>query len=257
MLLYPAQGAASATGIPVDGAPPAPGRFPLVLFAHGITSSGPLYTSMLQTWARAGFVIAAPTFPLSGPGAIFPGDSVDLLAYRQQPGDLSFVLTSLLTGAAGTAFLTPHLEPGEVAAAGHSLGAITALGLAYDSCCIDRRIKAVVSLSGIELPYPGGSYADAPATPLILVHGAADTTVPIGIGSDALFKTTNSPVYYLRFFHAGHSDVPFSSTYAPYTDQAVIAFLDSVLKGQPAALTALPGQIARSGLGAWQQKAGP
>ncbi len=254
MILYPARGPASAAGVPVDNAPPASGRFPLVLFAHGVTASGPDYTSMLQEWARAGYVIVAPTFPLSGPGAIFPGDSVDVLAYRQQPGDLSFVLTSVLAGAAGTGFLAGHVESNEIAVAGHSLGAITTLGLAYDSCCVDRRVKAAISLSGIELPYPGGSYGNSPATPLLLVHGAADTTVPIGPGSDTVFKDARAPAYYLRFFHAGHVDVPFSPTYAPQTDRAVIAFLDAELKGEPSSLAALPAETARSGLGTWQQK---
>ncbi|MBO0866609.1 MAG: hypothetical protein J2P16_16235, partial [Mycobacterium sp.] len=107
----------------------------------------------------------------------------------------------------------------------------------------------------IELPFPNGSFTNPPATPLLLVPGAADTTVPIGPGSDSIFKAARPPVYYLRFTAAGHSDVPMSPIYAPYTAEAAIAFLDAELHhGGPALLRQMPTVIAQSGLGTWEQK---
>ncbi len=254
MLLYPASGPVSPAGAPVDDAPPAPGHFPLVVFSHGITGSGPIYTAMLQVWSRAGYVIAAPTFPLSGPGAIFPGDGVDLNDYENQPADVSFVLTALLAKGGPGGILSDHIDAAKIAAAGHSLGAITTFGVAYNTCCIDRRIKAVVALSGIELPYTKGTFANPPPTPLLLVHGTDDHTVPISAGSDKIFPLATPPVYEMRELGASHTDVPFSPKYAPLTDQAALAFLDAYLKGGTAELAAMPDVATKSGIATWQAR---
>lgn len=256
MILYPAAGTAPAdpAAPPGTNAAPAKGSFPLVVFSHGITASGPIYQGRLQRWARAGFVVAAPTYPLSGPGAKFPGDAVALGDYRNQPADVSFVITQLLAQNANSSDpLHGVIDPSEIAAAGHSLGAITTLGLIENSCCHDSRIKAGISVSGIELPFPNGSFADPPATPLLLVHGDADKTVPVS-GSDKVFDTATPPVYYLRLTGATHIDVMFGAN-ATYTDQAVIAFLDQELKHEGSALAGLASTFQREHLpGVWKHR---
>ena len=68
LVLYPAQGEASDRDVP--DAPPAAeaAPFPLIEFSHGFTASGPAYTLLLRQFAAAGYVVAAPTFPLSSGG---------------------------------------------------------------------------------------------------------------------------------------------------------------------------------------------
>lgn len=39
------------------------GRYPLILFSHGLTASPAGYAELLTAWARAGFVVAAPAYP--------------------------------------------------------------------------------------------------------------------------------------------------------------------------------------------------
>src|ERR1700709_481120 len=39
------------------------GPYPLILFSHGLTARPADYTELLTTWARAGFVVAAPAYP--------------------------------------------------------------------------------------------------------------------------------------------------------------------------------------------------
>lgn len=255
MLLYPAEGSVDPEGAPTDDLAPAKGRFPLVVFSHGITASGPVYTAMLQHWARAGYVVAAPTFPLSGPGAKFPGDGVDLADYRNQPADVSFVVTSVLA-ANGDAKdpLHGHVDPSRIAAGGHSLGAITTMGLVYNSCCIDKRIKAAIEISGVELPFTNGSFTNPPPTPLLLIHGGKDTTVPVTAGSDAIFTTAKPPEYYLRFPTGSHISPIFSAS-LEYTNAAAIAFLDDKLKHEPKALQDIPQKVSASGeVATWQQR---
>lgn len=41
------------------------GPFPLVVFAHGFNITPAPYARLLQAWARAGYVVAAPIFPLT------------------------------------------------------------------------------------------------------------------------------------------------------------------------------------------------
>ena len=66
LLLYPADGEVAASTEPVDDAPVADGTFPLVVFSHGVDARpDPTYEGRLKEWARAGYIVAAPTYPLS------------------------------------------------------------------------------------------------------------------------------------------------------------------------------------------------
>ena len=65
-----------------------------------------------------------------------------------------------------------------IGVAGHSLGAITTLGVATNSCCVDQRVDAAVAWSGVQLPFPGGTCYAGPTRRCMLVHGDADRTVP-------------------------------------------------------------------------------
>lgn len=186
LVLYPAHGDPAGTA-DVDGAPPVRGRrFPLLVFSHGFGASGPAYEPVLRRFAQRGFVVAAPTFPLSNGNA--PGGP-QLLDYVNQPGDVSFVITQMLRlDRDRSSLLAGTFAPEQIAAAGHSLGAITTLGVAYNSCCQDPRIDAAAVLSGVMLPFPGGTYftglSHRPA-PLFVVHGTADATVPYRFGQEA------------------------------------------------------------------------
>ena len=64
LVLYPSRGPAGSAAAVAD-APVAEGRFPVVEFSHGVTASGPAYMGFLLPLARAGYVVVAPTFPLT------------------------------------------------------------------------------------------------------------------------------------------------------------------------------------------------
>jgi len=54
---YPARsGSANKSGL---------GPYPLIVFAHGLGGSPQEYRQLLSAWASAGYVVAAPLFPLS------------------------------------------------------------------------------------------------------------------------------------------------------------------------------------------------
>jgi len=242
-LLYPAEGSPGPHPQPVEDAPVADGGFPLVVFAHGWTASGGTgaYQQRLEVWAGAGYVVAAPTFPLtSGPGAA-PGD------YLNQPGDVSFVIDELLADATQPGDpLYRHIDDDRVGVAGHSLGAITTIGVTYNSCCHDARIDAAVEISGVEWPFPNGDYSVWPDVPLLAVHGARDDVLPV-TGSDELIAKALPPTYYLRFDRADHTTL-LGGREGALMDEAVIAFFDFYLDDNKDPLTELPDQVHESGL---------
>jgi len=243
LVLYPIA-ATSGGATPVPDAPVADGRFPVVEFSHGVTASGPAYASFLAQVAQAGYVIAAPTFPLtSGAGAW-----TDLSDYVNQPADVSFVLDDVLARDTKTGDpLDGHLATHEVAVAGHSLGAMTTYGFA-NSCCTEPRAKAMIAMSGVEPPYPGGTYDHPPKDlPALLIHGTADTTVGYK-GSVAAFANLTAPRAFLTFPGASHTDVAFSPKDEPESVKAIVAFLTLELRHDDAAWKALPAKTAAASI---------
>lgn len=237
LILYPARG--DTNGSIVAGAPPArTGRgFPLVVFSHGFTASGPAYAGLVAQFVQAGYVVALPTFPLSNGAA--PGGPT-ILDYVNQPGDVSFVITQMLRLDHTRGDPLRHvIDDRDIGVAGHSLGAITTLGVAANTCCQDRRVDAAVSFSGIEL-FPNGKWFAQPTPPLLLVHGTADGTVPYG-ASVTIYGQAPAPKAFLTLTGAPHT--PFRAPWLDPTVKTVVDFLDGYLKHDRNALR----RLARDG----------
>ena len=131
--------------IPTRGHAP----YPLVVFGHGFALTPHVYAPLLDAWARAGYVVAAPVFPLGNANAPGGPNESDLV---NQPADMRFVITRLLaldTRPGGV--LHGRIDPHRIAVAGHSDGAVTALAVAYDSRYRDPRVRAAMILSGAEM----------------------------------------------------------------------------------------------------------
>ena len=231
---YPALGRSGRTDV-VDAAPArAGGPFPLVVFGHGFAVTPAPYAGLLQAWARAGYVVAAPVFPLGNANAPGGPNESDLV---NQPRDMSVVITRLraASGVRG-GFFAGLIDRHSVAVSGQSDGGETALAAAYDRLFIDRRIDAAMILSGAEIPGVGGFDFPAPSPPLLATQGTADTINPPHF-TDAFFRIAPPPKYLLRLLGAPHL--------GPYTDEqpqlriverVTIAFLDRYLKTERGAL---------------------
>jgi dienelactone hydrolase len=153
------------------------GPFPLVLFSHGLTSEPSAYASILRAWARAGFVVAAPSYPHTAYG-VKDFDALDVI---NQPADASYVISQVLGLAATDGdSLKGLIDGGRIAAAGHSAGGITTIGMFSGNR--DDRLKAGIVLSGervLNAPFSG------PAAAMLFVHGKLDKTVPYANGLKA------------------------------------------------------------------------
>lgn len=235
---YPATGAAGRADHP--GAPAArdQGPFPLVVFGHGFSVTPSLYSQLLHAWAQAGYVVAAPVFPLENANAPGGPNEADL---TNQPGDMRFVISQMLAASSRASDpLAGLIDPGAIAVAGQSDGGDTALAVAYDSRFRDPRVGAAVILSGAEIPATG-SFTFLPGSPpLLATQGTADNINPPNLTS-AFFEAATRPKYLLRLLGAEH--LPPYSTQQPQlaiVERVTIAFLDGYLKHRPAALQKVP-----------------
>lgn len=258
-IFYPAQGTYVEDEI-VDNAAPAEndGPYPLILFSHGLTANAGVYEGVIGEWVSAGYVVAAPDYPLSNTNA--PGGSVwssGIADVKNQPADASFVIDQVLALSKEPGSLQGMVARKRIGASGHSLGGITTLALVYGDCCIDERIDAAVPMSGLAgLVDDGANYFLGVDTPLLLLHGDVDETVPY-TGSTEAFAKASEPKFLLTFTGAGHV-TPFVGVEGPQGDALVagsVAFWDTYLKGDRAALDGLRDAAADPGVAVLQEAA--
>lgn len=228
-----------------NDAPIAAGKFPLIVFSHGITASGPIYEVFLKNIAAHGYIVAAPTFPLTSG----KGGWANITQVNNQPADVSFIIKQFLTSTnTETAPFVDAVAPKHVGVAGHSLGAITSFGF-FNSCCQNPAVAAVAGISGILLPL-GGNYDAPPKIPLLLLHGEKDTTLNFAAGSQSIFDTfTAVPRALVRYPDAGHVDIVYSDKYTPLTTNAINAFFDRELRDDDTAWRTLGDQLTENKLG--------
>ena len=229
VIRYPALGDPSRVDVRDAPAASVDGPFPLIVFAHGFDVTPDTYSRLMRAWAQAGYVVAAPTFPLTNANAPGGAKESDLV---NQPKDVSFVISRLLArNTAGYGVLSGLINPNQIAVAGHSDGGSTALAVAYNRHYVDHRIRAAVILSGAEIPGVTGYSFPAPSPPLLATQGTADTS-NIPASTRTYFRLAPQPKFLLYLLRAGHGP-PYISQQPQLSivEQVTIAFLDTYLKG--------------------------
>jgi dienelactone hydrolase len=222
--------------------PTGSGPHPLIVFAHGFGLTPGTYAALLNAWTRAGYVVAAPIFPLTNTHAPGGPDESDLI---NQPRDVSFVISKLVSlSTLDHGVLAGKIQPARIAVAGQSDGGVTALAVAYDSRFRDPRIHAAIVMSGARLGGMGPFPRRGP--PLLAMQGTADTINAPGTTA-AYFSLAPKPKFLVWLIGAAH--LP------PYTveqpqlsvvEQTTLAFLGHYLLGRP--LAAFVAAARRPGL---------
>lgn len=230
---YPATG--SPGGAVTTAAAPAPGRFPLVVFSHGLSSQPNDYAELLTAWARAGFVVAAPLYPHTSHGTA----SFNSYDIANQPADASSVLTSMLALNGSADPFSGHLDPDRLAAGGHSAGAITTAGLF--SADRDPRLKAGVVLAGTD--FRSTPFAGAPAG-MFFVHGIKDDTVAYAAGH-TVYEAVPWSRAMLSITDGGHQ---IAAGNIPAVTATTTEFLRWSLYGDAAARRRIPAKSAIGGV---------
>jgi fermentation-respiration switch protein FrsA (DUF1100 family) len=235
VIRYPASGDPSRVDILAAPAAKQDGPFPVVVFGHGFAVMPAIYTRLLRAWAAAGFVVAAPIFPLSNEYAPSGPDESDLV---NQPTDMSFVITRMLAAnAAPKGILARLIEAHEIAVAGQSDGGSTALAAAYNQHFADRRIGAAIILSGARIPGLSGYEFTAASPPLLAVQGTGDD-VNVPNSTYEYYGLARAPKFLLSLLGAPH--LPPYTTEQPQlgiVEHVSIAFLDRYLEHEPGART--------------------
>jgi len=223
-------------------------RLPLVLLAHGSAGNPNKFTQLIDTWARAGYVVVAPLFPRSSDvGGNLVGD------YVEQPADLTFVLDEVLRANRRTGSdLRGRVDPDRIGLAGLSLGGFTTYGAVFNSCCRDDRIDAAILMSAVLGPFPNGVY-DFRSVPTLLLHGDADPLYP---QSTSAYPQLAAPKWFVTIQGGTHAfpfeDDPEASD--ELVETVTTAFWDRYLKGERAAAKRIVNAIDASGLATLQRE---
>jgi predicted dienelactone hydrolase len=219
------------------------GPYPLIVFAHGLTSSRLFSPDYTQHLASHGYVVAAPDFPLTKIGT--PGGFV-LRDLPNQAGDVSFVIDSMLRfNDEDGNLLRGSIDPEHIGLTGHSLGAFTTLITIYGLYGAERddRIDAALSISGSACFYDEGDVGDV-STPLMVLHGSEDLIVPRS-GSRKAYDQAHAPRYWVEVRGANH--VRFS--FADIDDSVVVGGVRRSVGADESVATPEPGTGVQSCLG--------
>jgi dienelactone hydrolase len=227
---------------PTDGG----GPYPLVVFAHGYGVTPSYYGALLARIAAAGYVVAAPTYPLlSGQ----PAGPTDTVGWNDLFPDTWFVTDQVLALSVwGDPVLGGLIDPNRIAVAGHSDGAVLSFSDGFVPFRLDTRVRSVVSFSADQGPY-GGYQPNG--RPVLYVLSDLDPYNPYGDAIGWARGVLQDPKTVVSLVNASHEG-PYVNVGDPHFDLVVrltIGFLDATTKAHPESLAnALAGAAARPDL---------
>lgn len=221
--------------LPYRGAlPPTAGPFPIILALQGLGTNTSVYRWWHQLFADAGYLVFA--FDFSGQGLSDNESSGD-------PGDNIEEAQDALAWLLEQSPVKSVLDRKRVGVVGHSMGAITALGLQ----AIEPRIHAVVAGAPITeqaAPFDANPIPvmiqtgdhDGPVAPIPLVNPVVVRPVYENLSGDRAFIVTEAAT------HAQHTSYPLfptSSWGLEVAGRYSLAWMDWHLRGDAAALDVL------------------
>ena len=236
---YPA--ASGTPGIKVQGAPldTHDGRFPLLVFAHGLASRTAFVDTLVHL-ASHGYVVVAPDFPLTNTATALAGCEyrADLV---NQPGDVSFEIDTFtgIGDSPGGAF-AGVVDGSAVGVVGHSLGGDTALLAGFGGPLADPRLKAAAAVAPGPSCFASPMFASTRPLPFVIFHGTSDQIVSPTSNREP-YPLMLPPKFQVEIVGGDHTG--FESGLGPLRDPDVIPILNALpipggLAAQNAALHA-------------------
>ena len=187
---------------------------PLLVFAHGYGVTPDTYNRLLNAWARAGFVVAAPFFPLTTPHGIALEGGLDTEGdLTNETADLIFVTREVLamsrTPDGACKLPSGLINPAKLVLAGHSDGANAVAALLDTAVPSPITYSAQLLLEGQKIP--NFVYRSHIAVPTLMVQSNGDTC-NLPRTARSLFRSIpGADKRYLELKRAHHLP-PFSGT---------------------------------------------
>ncbi len=172
------------------------GKHPLIFFSHGFMDNRLGETYLAEHLASAGYVVAAPDYPLSSSNA--PGGAT-VLDIANQPLDLRFVIDSLLADPTWQA----AIDETRIGAAGLSLGGLTTLLAGYHHTLRDPRLRGLFTMAAPACMFLPAFYSTS--LPLYALHGDSDLIVPFVANGERLFERAPEPRHLVVFKQGTHT----------------------------------------------------
>jgi predicted dienelactone hydrolase len=197
---YPAvAGTGSETSSGRRDATVRPGRYPLVLFSHGLCGIPQQSIFLMTALASWGFIVASPPHPGNQITDGFPACVSDLGdSFKNRVADIRFVLDSMLAESKrpGSPFRR-HLNPRRIGMSGHSFGGQTTIRVAL----VEPRVRAALALA------PALMATVEPGTiriPTMIQGAEVDSLAPFQQESTAAFARLTGPRFLLEILRTGH-----------------------------------------------------
>ena len=251
------------------------GRFPIIVFSHGNGSEGSMYKGFTDNWASDGYVVIQPTHMDSNSLGFKMNRNSMREMYQQmlfvtdsRRQDMSFILDSLIEIEQLIPELKHKLDQEKIAAAGHSMGAATAMLVSgmtlinptdgYKETSDEKRFDALLMISdptnmALMPPEPWKGVS----VPTLISTGTNDFS-DVGSGRmNAPFTyqipknllQSSSPHHFVMIEGADHylgglicrTDVPgpFQYEELQIASNVSVIFLDAYVKNNPKALRSL------------------
>lgn len=262
---------------PADG----DGPWPLIVYSHGTFGSPDNAMHLVNALVADGYIVAAPTYPLTSRSAFTRIASADISDVSEQTKDISFVIDSLLAHPE----LGRLIDKDRIGTTGHSLGAVTSYFSTFGRRTRDPRITATAPIAAgdpvqtaldNEMGLSGTGHA-AVSVPVLFLSASNDVFARMTGRPGAAYARVEAPKYELMIDKGVHvwfgdaSDRPadnknpdclFFEKWAPQmvvpgceqrvpliapqrqqeiTRAAVLAFFGAYLKGNAEALVRLRG----------------
>lgn len=188
--------------------PAGEGPFPLVVYCHGTNGMAGESLYLVEALSRAGYVVAAPEFPLTSRAAHTGIAAADVTDAPEQVRDVSFAIDRLLADEV----VGSSIDGGRIALAGHSLGGVTTYFATYGMQCRDPRIRASIPVAASDpvasalangLGFAGIQHAPVPV-PVLFLSAEKDLFARMAGRPGAAFARVEPPKHHVMIARGTH-----------------------------------------------------
>jgi predicted dienelactone hydrolase len=229
--------------VAIEGANPAGGCHPVVVWSHGRTGLRHIYTKLCEGLATNGFIVVSADHTGDTLFDWLTGTNVDdETNERQRLGDVLVLIDAALDGRLGLE-LSSVVDSQRVFVAGHSYGGLTAIvsTTGIHGLPGDPRVRAVAGVQAYTRTLPA-ALIDSIRVPTMLLVGLGDLTTPPSTDADpvwARLSDGNTNHRRIDLPDGGHQACSDFSYYMevlptiPDVPQIVIDYLQSIAAESP------------------------